>query len=146
MLPWAGGLGADEAGETEKTAYSIEGAWGAPSRVRHPSVLPRREFDSSPSASQAPWGHWKAVWPQGLPSPSLGRVSNPLHWPALPPRVVKKLREGDRGDNPVLGTASALWPREEGGKGGEAGASVSVALGEGRAEPGGRSARRPRAS
>lgn len=109
-------------------AYSIEGGWGAPSGP------PR--FNPAPTGirfllgSLSPPGtHWKAVWPQVLPSPSLGPVSNPLHWSTLPPRVVKKLREGDRGDNLVLVTASAQWPREEGGIGSEAGASVSGAGG-----------------
>lgn len=126
VLLWTGSLGRGEAG-TEEMGSIVGRAWGAPYRDPTPSVLPRQECDSSlPSPTPPTRAHWQAVWPRALPSPSLSPVSKspgPAHTAPPPPRVVKRLTEGDRGDNPVLGTTSALQPREEGG---EAGESVSA--------------------
>lgn len=46
LLPWTEGLGRGEAG-MEEMVYSLEGAWGAPSRAPTPSILPRQECNSS---------------------------------------------------------------------------------------------------
>ena len=102
----------------EKVGYSAEGAWagglGGSLQGPHPLNLPRQDLGSSvpPRGPPAP-GPLAGCVAQALPSSSLGPGSNPLNGPTLPPGVVKRLG-GDRGDNRVLGTASALWPHEEG--------------------------------
>lgn len=115
----------------EKVGYSAEGAWGwgwGSLQGPYPLNLPRQDLGSSvpPRGPPAPLGPLAGCVPQALPSSSLGPGSNPLNRPTLPPGVVKRLG-GDRGDSPVLGTASALWPREEGRERRPAGASVSSA-------------------
>lgn len=102
----------------KKVGYSAEGAWGwgwGSLQGPHPLNLPRQDLGSSvPSRGPlAPLGPLAGCVPQALLSSSLGPGSNPLNRPTLPPGVVKRLG-GNRGDSPVLGTASALWPREEG--------------------------------
>lgn len=102
----------------EKVGYSAEGAMagglGGSLQGPHPLNLPRQDLGSSvpPRGPPAP-GPLAGCVAQALPSSSLGPGSNPLNGPTLPPGVVKRLG-GDRGDNRVLGTASALWPHEEG--------------------------------
>ena len=103
----------------EKVGYSPEGAWaggwGGSLQGPHPLNLHRQDLGSSvpPRGPPPAPGPLAVCVAQALPSSSLGPGSNPLNEPTLPPGVVKRLG-GDRGDNRVLGTASVLWPREEG--------------------------------
>lgn len=53
---------------------------------------------------------------QGAVLPLSGSSSGSPALAHTPTQGCEELREGDRGDDPVLGTASAFWPREEGGE------------------------------
>ena len=75
---------------------------GAPSRALTPSACPDRT--SIPPSPPGPRGSLAGCVAQG--TALLGPVSNLMNWPTLPPGAVKRLKEGDRGDDPVRCLAS----------------------------------------